>query len=185
MRFELRLQNGSKLYPIGLGWHDVIGEVGTARIRETPGFCRDLDFADCFAAHAKAGWSFWRMGNVARIYLLDRASLCAPITVTDATPGAGFISIEHLADQRNEVRVDICLSVTPAVEGSASVFDDWNRIVREAKDDLNKEVLLRLNLAAAILRDFDRDGFKAGKRLGTTDIELEVRPSAIQFSRDD
>jgi len=115
----------------------------------------------------------------------SRLAVGAPVTVTDATPGAGFISIDRLADQRKEVRVDICLSVTRAVEDGASVFDDWNRIVREAKHDLNKEVLLRLNLAAATMRDFDIDGFKAGKRLGTTDIELEVRPSAIQFSRDD
>jgi hypothetical protein len=125
------------------------------------------------------------MGDVARTYLLDRASLCAPVTVTEATPGAGFISIDHLANQRREVRVDVCLSVTPAGEDNASIFDDWNRRVKEAKDDLNKEILLRFNFAAATFRDFDIDGFTAGKRLGTTDIELEIRPSAIQFSRDD
>jgi len=185
MRFELRLQNGTKLFPIGLGWHDIIGEVGTAIVREAPDFCRDPDFADCFASHAKAGWSFWRMGDAARSYLFARASLCAPVTVTDATPGAGFISIDRLADQRREVRVDVCLSVTPAGEDKFSIFDEWNRMVKEAKDDLNKEILLRFNLAVATLRDFDIDGFRAGKRLGTTDIELEIRPSAIQFSRDD
>jgi hypothetical protein len=102
------------------------------------------------------------MGDVARTYLLDRASLCAPVTVTEATPGAGFISIDHLAKQRREVRVDVCLSVTPAGEDNASIFDDWNRRVREAKDDLNKEILLRFNFAAATFRDFDIDGFTAG-----------------------
>ena len=185
MRFELRLQNGTKLFPIGLGWHDIIGEVGTATIRDCPGFCRDPETADCFAPHAKVGWNFWRMGDAARRELLDRASLCAPLTVTDATPGAGFISIDHLANQIREVKVDVCLSVTPAGEDKFSIFDEWNRMVREAKHDLNKEILLGLNLAAATLRDFDIDGFRAGKRLGTTDIELEIRPSAIQFSRDD
>ena len=44
---------------------------------------------------------------------------------------------------------------------------------------------LQLNFAGAGFRDFDLDGFRDGKRLGTTDIELEVRPSAIQFARDD
>ncbi len=125
------------------------------------------------------------MGDVARTHLLDRASLCAPVTVTDATPGAGFLSIDRLAGQRKELRVDVCLSVTQTVKDGASVFDDWNRIVREAKTDLNQEVLLRLNLTEAAMRDFDIDGFEAGKRLGTTDLELEIRPSAIQFSRDD
>jgi hypothetical protein len=42
---------------------------------------------------------------------------------------------------------------------------------------------LRLNRGASTLRDFDVCAFKLGKRLGTTDIELEVRPSAL-FSRD-
>jgi len=185
MRFELRLQNGTKLFPIGMGWHQIIGEVGTATIRECPGFCRDLDLAHCFAPHAKANWYFWRMGDAARTQLLDPKSLCAPVAVTDATPGAGFISIEHLAEQRREVRVDVCLSVTPAGKDETSIFDEWNRIVAEAKPDLNREVFLRLTLAAASFRDFDMDGFRAGKRLGTTDIELEIRPSAIQFARDD
>jgi hypothetical protein len=80
------------------------------------------------------------------------------------------------------VNVDICLS-TAANESGVSVFDDWNRIAKETKDDVNREMLLRLNLEN--LRDFDLDAFKSGKRLGTTDIALEVRPGAIQFSRDD
>lgn len=185
MRFELRLQNGSKLFPIGMGWHQIIGEVGTATIRECPGFCRDLDLADCFAPHAKVGWSFWRLGDAARKELLDRAWLCAPLTLSDAAQGAGFISIDHRSNQQREVRVDVCLSVTPAGKDAKSIFDEWSRIVAEAKRDLNREVLLRLNFADASFRDFDLDGFKAGKRLGTTDIELEVRPSAIQFARDD
>jgi hypothetical protein len=78
------------------------------------------------------------------------------------------------------------LSVAPAGKEGASIFDEWSRIVAEAKHDLNREVLLRLNFfAEAGFRDFDLDGFRAGKRLGTTDIELEARPSAIQFARDD
>ena len=185
MRFELRLQNGSKLFPIGMGWHQIIGEAGTATVRECPGFCRDADLADCFAPHAKAGWSFWRLGDAARKELLDRAWLCAPLTMSDAAQSAGFISIEHRSNQQREVRVDV-LSVAPAGKEGASIFDEWSRIVAEAKHDLNREVLLRLNFfAEAGFRDFDLDGFRAGKRLGTTDIELEVRPSAIQFARDD
>ena len=185
MRFELRLQNGSKLFPIGMGWHQIIGEVGTATIRECPGFCRDADLADCFAPHAKVGWSFWRLGDAARKELLDRSWLCAPLTLSDAAQGAGFVSIEHRANQQREVRVDVCLSVAPAGKDGASNFDEWSSIVAEAKHDLNREVLLRLNFAEARFRDFDLDGSRDGKRLGTTDIELEVRLSAIQFVRDD
>jgi hypothetical protein len=107
MRFELRLQNGSNLFPIGMGWHQIIGEAGTATVRECPGFCRDADLADCFAPHAKAGWSFWRLGDAARKELLDRAWLCAPLTMSDAAQSAGFISIEHRSNQQREVRVDV------------------------------------------------------------------------------
>jgi hypothetical protein len=154
---------------------------GTARIREAPGFCRDPDCADYFTEQAKAFWSFWRMGDSARTHLLDRRGLCAPVTWTEKTLGAGFVSIDRDAKQ---VNVDICLS-TEQNEVGMSVFDDWNRIVKEAKDDVNREISLRLNLGAGTLRDFDFDAFKLGKRLGTADIELEVRPSAIQFTRDD
>ena len=140
MRFELRLQNGSKLFPIGMGWHQIIGEVGTATVRECPGFCRDADLADCFAPHAKAGWSFWRLGDAARKEPLDRACLSAPPTLSDAAQGAGFISIEHRSNQQREVRVDVCLSVVPAGKEGASIFDEWSRIVAEAKHDLNREV---------------------------------------------
>ena len=185
MRFELRLQGGLKLFPIGMGWHDIIGEVGVARIREAPGFCHDPDCAECFTGQAKAIWSFWRMGDAARSHLLNRDSLCAPIKMTDATPGAGFIAIERNLDLTKQLSVDVCLSVIQTGDHGVSVFDDWNSIVSKAKDDLNTEVLLRLNLGAATLRDLDIDGFKSGKRLGTADIELEVRPSAIQFARDD
>jgi hypothetical protein len=51
--------------------------------------------------------------------------------------------------------VDVCLSVTPAGKDETSIFDEWNRVVGEAKHDLNREVLLRLTLAAAGSCDFD------------------------------
>jgi hypothetical protein len=124
------------------------------------------------------------MGDAARADLLNRDLLCAPISVTDATQGAGFVAIERLHGTK-QVSVDVCLSVSQSGNHGVSVFDEWNSIVQETKDDLNTEVLLRLNLGAATLRDLDIDGFKSGKRLGTVDIELEVRPSTIQFADDD
>jgi hypothetical protein len=89
----------------------------------------------------------------------------------------------HL-DQSQCVDVEVCLSDREADDG-ASALEEWVGIVKDAKDDLNKEVLLRLNLPESALRDLDIEGFKSGKLLGTTDIELEVRRSAIQFAPDD
>src|SRR4029079_16062784 len=116
------------------------------------------------------------LGDAARKELLDRAGLCAPLTLSDAAPGAGFVSTQHPRTQQRGARVDVCLPVAPAGKDGASVFDEWSGIVAEAKHDLNREILLRLNFAEDGFRDFDLDGFRDGKRLGTTDIELEVRP---------
>jgi hypothetical protein len=178
-RFELRLQGGGKLFAFGLVWLDILGEGGIARIREAPGFCREPDCAEYFTEHATAFWSFWRMGDAAKRHLLDRRGLCLPVVWTATTLGAGFVSIDRDASQ---VNVDVCLS-TASNEGGVSAFDDWNRIAKDTKNDVNQEMLLRLNFGD--LRDFDLDAFKSGKRLGTTDIALEVRPAAIQFSPDD
>jgi hypothetical protein len=181
MHFELRLQGGGKLFAYGLVWADTILAFGIARIREVPSFCRDDDYANFFTEHAKSFWAFWRMGEVARTHLLDRRNLCNAVTWAEQTRGAGFISIDRNA---GSVDVEVCLSDREADDGS-SALEEWVGIVQHAKDDLNQEVLLRLNLAESALRDLDIDGFKAGKRLGTTDIELEVRRSAIQFASDD
>jgi hypothetical protein len=123
-----------------------------------------------------------RAGEAAWSQLLDKRSLCAPLNIGAKTLGAGFVSIDHTA---KGATVDVCLSVTETTADGVSIFDDWTSIVKDTKDDLNTEILLHLNLGAATLRDLDIDGFKSGKRLGTVDLELEVRPSAIQFSRDD
>lgn len=179
MRFRLRLQGGGKLVAFGLVWREVIGEGGITRILEAPAFCREPDCARYFTENAKAVWSFWRMGDEARRHLLDRKKLCAPVAWTDTTLGAGFVSI--LSDI-NQVNIEVCLSTTEC-EAGISVFDDWNRIAKDAKNDVNREMLLHLNLGD--IRDIDLDAFKAGKSLGTTDIALEVRPSMIQFMPDD
>ncbi len=182
MRFDIRLQGGGKFYAFGLGWLQLIGESGFARILHAPAFCHDPDCADCFTSYAKASWFFWRAGEAAWSQLLDKRSLCAPLNIGAKTLGAGFVSIDHTA---KGATVDVCLSVTETTADGVSIFDDWTSIIKDAKDDLNTEILLHLNLGAATLRDLDIDGFKSGKRLGTVDLELEVRPSAIQFRPDD
>lgn len=178
MHFLLRLQGGGKLVAYGALWHETIGEFGMARFRDVPDFCREPDCAKYFTEHAKASWLFWRAGEAARRHV-PAPGLCAPVAWTETTQGVGFLSIDA-----PQVTIDVCLSTAPNQNG-VSVFDDWNSIVRDAKNDVNREILLRLNFGPTTLRDLDTDAFKSGKRLGTTDLALEVRPSAIQFSRDD
>jgi hypothetical protein len=182
MRFDFRLQGGGKFYAFGLGWLELIGESGFARILSAPDFCHDADCAEYFTGYAEASWFFWRAGDKAWSQLLEKCSLSAPLSISAATLGVGFVSID---DTSKWATVDVCLSVTQTTAEGISIFDDWDRIVKDAKDDLYTEIVLHLNLGAATVRDLAIDGFKSGKRLGTTDLELEVRPSAIQFRPDD
>ena len=62
-----------------------------------------------------------------------------------------------------------------------STFEDWLRILRATKDDLNQEALLRLDFAPDRLQASDIGAFKIGKRLATTDVALEVRPRLVQW----
>jgi hypothetical protein len=182
MHFDFRLQGGAKLFPFGLGWIEMIGEGGYARVLHAPAFCHEPDCAEYFTQAAEPTWRFWRANDASLKYLLDRHALCAPIAFGAKTQGAGFVSIDRIGKRAS---VDVLLSLTETNADGVSIFDDWERIVKDAKDDLNTAIVLRLTLGDATLRDFDIDGFKSGKRLGTVDLELKVAPSAIQFSRDD
>ena len=57
-------------------------------------------------------------------------------------------------------------------------MEDWAEDLRTAKDDPNKEVVLRLNLG--IVTADEIAGFKSQKKLVATDLTLEIRPRAGQ-----
>jgi hypothetical protein len=64
-----------------------------------------------------------------------------------------------------------------------SIYEDWIGILKANKDDLNKEVVLRMEFG--VVTPAEIDGFREQKSLVTKDIELQVRPRSIQWAHDD
>ena len=177
--FELRLEGGVSF---GFG-PPRPGDRGLARMLKAPAFCKaDPDLARYFDELAKAQWDLSPIDGDARRQFADESRLAQVIEVTAITKGVGFIEANAAYGC---VFVEVCLPTTDFGTAGISTFEDWLRIMRVTKDDLNQEVMLRLSFAQDRLQSTDIAAFKFGKRLATTDVELEVRPRAVQWSRDD
>lgn len=176
--FELRLEGG-----ISFGFGPPRpGDGGMAQILRAPGFCRDPELAHYFKEGAKAQWGLSPIDTTARKAFADEASLARPVDINHITKGIG--SIEVSGGYRC-VFVELYLPTTDIRNTGMSTFEDWLRILRDTKDDLNREALLHLNFAPDLLQDSDIAAFKVGKRLATTDVQLQVRPRLVQWTRDD
>jgi hypothetical protein len=178
MTYEIRL-GGGKVFHIGY----LTGILGRLTVMKAPDFAQ----ADDFPHYARAGWGergTWNLRPIddyARDVTFKTARLlCRPVAVTERTPGIGFLSIE---DGDGSVHVDVYLSTREFSANGLSVYEDWTRIVAEAKDDPHRDVLLAMNFGAVTAEEVE--AFKAGKALTTTDIGLTVRPRASPFPRDD
>jgi len=178
MIYEIRL-GGGKVFHIGY----LTGILGRLTIMRAPDFARDDDFPH----YARAGWGqrgTWNLRPIddyARDVTFKTARLlCRPVTVTERTPGIGFIGIE---DSGRSVHVDVYLSTREFAANRLSVYEDWTQIVSAAKDDVHRDVLLAMNFGAVTAGEIE--GFKSGKALTTADIGLEVRPRATPFPQDD
>jgi hypothetical protein len=178
MIYEIRL-GGGKVFHIGF----LPGILGRLTIMKAPDFAAAGDFPH----YARAGWGergAWNLRPIddqARDVTFKTARLlCRPVTVTERTPGIGFIGIE---DSDRSVHVDVYLSTREFSANGLSVYEDWTQIVSEAKDDPHRDVLLAMNFGAVTAEEIA--DFKSGKALTTTDIGLTVRPRASPFPRDD
>jgi hypothetical protein len=178
MTYEIRL-GGGKVFHIGF----LNGILGRLTIIKAPDFAR----ADDFPHYAREGWGqrgAWNLRPIddyAREVTFKTARLlCRPLTVTERTPGIGFISIE---ESDRSVHVDVYLSTRESAANGLSVYEDWTGIVTEAKDDPHRDVLLAMNFGAVTAGEIE--AFKSGKALTTTDIDLNVRPRAVAFARED
>ena len=176
--FELRLEGGVSF---GFG-PPRPGDGGMAQILRAPDFCRGPELAHYFNEGAKAQWGLSPIDRTARKALADEASLARPVDISAITKGIGFIEV---SGGYRCVFVELCLPTTDIRNTGMSTFEDWLRILRDTKDDLNREALLHLNFAPDQLQDSDIAAFKVGKRLATTDVELQVRPRVVQWARDD
>jgi hypothetical protein len=176
--FEFRLEGGKSL---GFG-PPRPGDAGVARLLRAPDFCGTPELARYFDSQAKAQWALSPMDKQARRSLADEIRFARVVDISGITKGVGSIEVNGGYQQ---VFVEVCLPTTNIRGTGISTFEDWLRILQATKDDLNQEALLRLNFASDRLQESDIAAFKAGKRLATTDVELQVRPRAIRWARDD
>jgi hypothetical protein len=172
--FEFRLEGGVSF---GFG-PPRAGDGGMARILSAPDFCSDPKLARYFDQQVTAQWGLAPIDSTTRQEFADIASLVRPVDVDAVTKGVGFI---HLSGGHQCVFAELRLPVDKFAVTGLSTFEDWLRILRATKDDLNQEAVLRLTFAPDRLQDADIAAFKIGKRISTTDVELQVRPRLVQW----
>ncbi len=173
---ELRMEGGVALV---FGFRRP-GDGGMARNLSVPGVIESSDIARYFDDSANPNWTIAPLDTEARGTLAREVPGLSGVAPTTHGVGTIWISGGHQC-----AFVDVFLSVADILPSGLSTFEDWLRIVRAAKDDLNTEVLLRLNFAADPLQPSDIDALKNGKRLATIDVEMRVRPRLVQWARDD
>ena len=72
----------------------------------------------------------------------DESRLVRVIDVAAVTIGVGFVETNATYGC---AFVELCLPTTDFVSTGISTFEDWLRILRATKDDLNQEAILRLH----------------------------------------
>jgi hypothetical protein len=155
---------------------------GMARIMGAPAFCDAPELAPYFAEDAKAQWEIWPIEAAARRDFADESCFVRIVDVDIVVRGGAFVQLSR--DDRR-VCVEVFLSDLYGPSGPPSAFEDWFRILRAVREDLNREARLLLKFPPDRLGPSDIAAFAAGQRLATVDVELSVRPRAIQWSRDD
>ncbi len=175
MHFEIRLEGG-KWFHIGY----VEGDAGKATILIAPTLRGARSVASCFSDTARATWSVTPMRGGDWRRAAGHLPLIRPLEARATTRGAALIYIQRNGDAR-ETRIDVALAADDAAPRSRSTFDDWLAIIRDVKDDLNREALLRLYLDGQDIQSADFAALEEGKALATENVELHMRPRAIQW----
>jgi hypothetical protein len=174
MRYEIRMEGG-KVFHIGY----LTGLLGELSVVQAPEFCSGPGFLSSVREGGHGVWNVRPIDDQARRHtFVDDRSLCRRIEMTDRTPGVGLISLAG-----GKTHVDVYLSTTEFSGAGVSIYEDWIDILKANKDDLAKEVLLRMEFGA--VTPVEIEGFRDHKCLATKDIELQVRPRPIQWARDD
>jgi hypothetical protein len=176
--FEFRLEGGVSF---GFG-PPRPGDAGMARILSAPEFCRAPKLARYFDVQAKAQWGLAPIDSIALREFADAASLVRPVDADAVTKGVGFV---HISGGHQCVFAELNLPADNIGATGLSTFEDWLRILRATKDDLNQEAVLRLTFAPDRLQEADIAAFMLGRRLATTDVELQIRPRLVQWKGDE
>ena len=176
MHFEIRLKVGKLRWLWGAHTDRAEGLGGTATFLSVPEFCRSAEFDASFPQNAKAHWLLWRMNyrNLPSELIDGPNRCCNPIRLTSQTRTIAFVCLDHTA----EVRFDICLSTLDTDRTRLPVFHDWERRIAAAYASTDQQALMRVNLPADFMREFDLDRFKKHTALGCTDVELIIHSQA-------
>jgi len=130
----------------------------------------------------KGFWEAWPIDDqTSRNWLTHNPILRNPVEISERTPGVALLAGPHEFD--TGFHVQLLLSTKMNAESGVSVFKDWLEILSANKDDLNRELVLTVNLGA--LADEDIAWFCPGHAVSCTDITLQARPRMIQFTTDD
>jgi hypothetical protein len=134
------------------------GDGGVARILTVPALFRNSDLAAYFDEGAKPTWTV------------------AP----DSKAKQGICSL-WVSGGHQCLFIDLLLPATDFQTTGLSTFEHWLRVIREAKDDLNKDVRLRLIFNAHDVQSSAIAALKDGKSPSTPKMELSVKPSVVQW----
>ena len=154
------------------------GDGGIVRILRAPDFCCSPELEHCRDTLTRGSWNLSPIDKHTRRTLADALRASATAEITGLSRGIALVST---ADRR--LYVEVWLPATDFRRPGISTFEEWMRLIKEVKDDLNREALLRLKFLG--VAEASIIAFAVGKKLATTDVELEIRPRSIQWSRDD
>jgi len=176
--FEMRLEGGYRMF-----WSTITPTVcGRLKTLATPDFCHAADVPKYCGQGARGLWDLWPIDNPARPHPLDEIDkLCRRVQITAQVSRVALISL--LQDDDHSPRwlwIELFFSATDLGPNGQSTFEEWAEILRIAKDDMNTEVVLRMDLGS--ITPDEISGFKSQKKLATTDVTLEVRPIAVRTS---
>jgi hypothetical protein len=176
MAFEFRLEGGKKFH-IGR----IEGDLGKATILAAPSFCRVPGLRKYFSDDAHATWHIQPLRRDLLGGMLSRDTLCNPPPVSATVPGVACVYV--LASSiRDDTRIDVYLADDDGDGTKPSTLADWLAIVGQVKDDLNREAILRVRLAG---RPESYAAFGANGVLAASDLEVQVRPRAVQWQGED
>jgi hypothetical protein len=175
--FEFRLEGG-KLFQFG---PPRPGEGGRAYTLRTPPIFRHGELAPYFSETARVQWEVRPIDKQTRREFAEENRDHPLIDIGAISKGAAFL---WLSGGYGHVFIDVWLPMTDVQKTGLSTYEDWLRILASAKDDLNREALLRLSFDPRQLQPTDIEAFRRGARLATADVELPARPRAIQWAQD-
>jgi hypothetical protein len=166
----LRLQGGYRMW-----WSTITPIVaGHLKVLDAPEFLQAMERPWHPAVGMGGHWDLWPIDNPARPHPLTEVDrLTREVQITARTLGVALISLQLDDDRTGWLWVELFLSESEPAENGRSVCQDWAHVLRSFKDDVSQDVMLKMNFDGVTPEEIA--GFRARKKLVTSDLALEVR----------